>query len=214
MAYDPERHHRRSIRLAHYDYRQNGAYYVTICAHDRECLFGEITDGMMRPNAFGEIVLDCWAAIPDHFPHVDVDAFVVMPNHVHGIMVIGDYDTGVAKNSTGMKKDSRGMANDSTGMACHAPTPLAHAPAESGPQRRFAQPVAGSLATILGAFKSTASRRINTLRETPGFTVWHRNYYERIIRNEEMLDKARHYIANNPARWTEDVNHPTNGTKM
>ncbi|MBK9124089.1 MAG: hypothetical protein IPM16_13370 [Chloroflexi bacterium] len=82
--------HRRSIRLQGYDYTQSGAYFVTICTRDRTCLFGEIADGTMTLNPVGEVVQACWDAIPTHFPTVELDAFVVMPNHVHGILVITD----------------------------------------------------------------------------------------------------------------------------
>jgi putative transposase len=81
-------HHRRSIRLKGYDYTRAGAYFVTICTKDRACLFGDVSDGVMRLNQMGHIVWQCWLAIPDHFPHVLLDEFVVMPNHVHGIIVI------------------------------------------------------------------------------------------------------------------------------
>ena len=88
MRYDPEKHHRRSIRLKGYDYTRAGAYFVTICTKDGACLFGDVADGVMRLNQMGHIVRQCWLAIPDHFPHVLLDEFVVMPNHVHGILVI------------------------------------------------------------------------------------------------------------------------------
>ena len=88
--YDPKRHHRRSIRLKGYDYTQPGAYFVTTCTHNREPLFGRVVDGEMVLNALGEIVWACWREIPIHFPHVELDAFVVMPNHVHGIIWIVD----------------------------------------------------------------------------------------------------------------------------
>ena len=88
MKYDPAVHHRRSIRLRDYDYAQAGAYFVTICAQDRRCLFGEIVDGEMRLNAMGRIVAEQWDAIPRRFTNVALDAFVVMPNHIHGIFLI------------------------------------------------------------------------------------------------------------------------------
>ncbi|OGQ81235.1 MAG: transposase [Deltaproteobacteria bacterium RIFCSPLOWO2_12_FULL_60_19] len=89
MKYDPEKHHRRSIRIRGYDYLQGGMYFVTICTRDRESLFGEVVDGGMRLNPCGEIARICWAEIPEHFPHAVLDLFVVMPNHIHGIVVVG-----------------------------------------------------------------------------------------------------------------------------
>lgn len=79
---------RRPLRLRGYDYTRPGAYFVTICTHRRVCLFGRIVDGAIHPNAFGAIVDACWRTLPEHYPHVGLDAFVVMPNHVHGILVL------------------------------------------------------------------------------------------------------------------------------
>ena len=90
MTFDPEKHHRRSIRLKGYDYAQAGAYFVTICTQHRACLFGEVVNGQMQLNDAGRFVEQCWLDIPHHFPHVELEAFVVMPNHVHGIIVITD----------------------------------------------------------------------------------------------------------------------------
>ena len=84
------RRNRRSIRLKSYDYSQAGAYFITICAHDRACVFGDIVDNQMRLSDAGRMATECWEEIPRHFPGVALDAFVVMPNHVHGIWVIAD----------------------------------------------------------------------------------------------------------------------------
>ena len=90
MPRNPDKHHRHSIRLKDYDYSQAGAYFVTICTRDREGLFGEIAEGLMRLSPFGEIVGACWHDLPHHYPHVALDAFVIMPNHIHGIIVLAD----------------------------------------------------------------------------------------------------------------------------
>ena len=90
MTYDPEKHHRRSIRLKGYDYTQPGAYFITICTHSRACLFGEIIDGEMHLNEAGQIVVQTWQDLSNHVSNVQLDAFVVMPNHVHGIIIITD----------------------------------------------------------------------------------------------------------------------------
>ncbi len=86
MNYDPDRHHRRSIRLRTYDYCRAGVYFVTICAHDRECLFGEIADGEMRLNDAGRMIQSVWDESPPHYAGIDTDAFIAMPNHIHGII--------------------------------------------------------------------------------------------------------------------------------
>jgi REP element-mobilizing transposase RayT len=90
MPYDPSRHHRRSIRLKGYDYSQAGAYFITLCTQDRACLFGKVVNGEMRLNDAGRMVLAEWNRLTERFPHLVLDAFVVMPNHVHGILVITD----------------------------------------------------------------------------------------------------------------------------
>jgi REP element-mobilizing transposase RayT len=182
MPFDPQRHHRRSIRLKGYDYSQAGAYFVTICAQNRECLFGEIVDGEMRLNGQGEIVIACWDNLPCHFPHIELDAFVVMPNHVHGIIVIA-YDTGGGRG--------KAFANPSK---CCVPT-------------KRGSP-GGSLCAVVQNFKSISTRKINQQRDARGAPVWQRNYYEHIIRDERELDRIREYIAANPAKWDEDTENP------
>ena len=88
MKFNPKIHNRRSIRLQGYDYSQAGAYFVTICTHNRKCLFGDIADGEMWLNDAGRMVQAVWDEIPAHYPGIDIDAFVIMPNHIHGIIVI------------------------------------------------------------------------------------------------------------------------------
>ena len=90
MAYNPNTHHRRSIRLKDYDYRQPGAYFITICTHNKVCLFGDVVHGIMHVNTFGRIVADEWQHTATVRSNVTLDAFVVMPNHVHGIIRIVD----------------------------------------------------------------------------------------------------------------------------
>ena len=90
MPFDRFRHHRRSTRLPGYDYAQPGAYFVTVCAMGRECLFGAVRDGQVVCSEFGEVVESCWHRIPEHFPCVETDAFVVMPNHINGIILMLD----------------------------------------------------------------------------------------------------------------------------
>ena len=163
----PVKHHRRrSIRLPCFDYTQAGAYFVTICACERDRLFGDIVNGEMRLNPAGEIIRGCWMEIPGHFPDVELDALVVMPNHVHGIICIVG--------------------------ATHAP-PLHR----SGPKPH-------SIGAIVGSFKSAVAKRINAMRGATGVSIWQRNYYEHVVRNEADMDKIRAYIAGNPAGWGED----------
>lgn len=177
-----QRRHRRSIRLRGYDYSQAGAYFVTVCAHDRMCLFGEIADGKMRLNEAGRIVQQCWDQIPEHFHHVELGEFIVMPNHVHGIIVIAETPNVGARHA----------------VPLHA-VPL---------PEKFCKPVPGSIPTIVRSFKSAVTKRINELRDTPGASVWQRNYYEHVIREGESLHRIREYIANNPTQWELDRENP------
>jgi putative transposase len=187
MKYNPDKHHRRSIRLKNYDYSQSGAYIITICTHQKECLFGDFVDDNMVLNDYGHIVESEWLKTPQIRPYVELDAFVVMPNHFHGILYIIKDD---------MLKTSNGR-----GMMHHAPTTN---------KREFSKPIAHSLPTIVGGFKAAVTRQINRLRNTPGGTLWQPNYYETIIRSEYMLNTRRQYIASNPAKWDNDENHPSN----
>jgi len=86
MKYNPQIHHRRSIRLKHYDYSEPGDYFVTICTKNRKCLLGNIVDGKMVLNKLGLIVKRCWHDLPNHYPNVILDEFIIMPNHIHGII--------------------------------------------------------------------------------------------------------------------------------
>ncbi len=88
MTFNPEKHHRQSIRIRGYDYTQAYAYFVTLCTHQRRCLFGQIVDGAMYLNCSGQFIQTCWKNLPNHFPFIELDVFVVMPNHIHGIIII------------------------------------------------------------------------------------------------------------------------------
>ena len=177
--YDPEKHHRRSIRLPGWDYRSRGAYFVTIATQGRECLFGEVVDGEMVLSDFGNVVVEEWERTAQLRPYVRLDAFVVMPNHVHGIIWIVDDDTAMVVGAQ---------------RRCAPTTPPNVLPR--------------SLGAIVRAFKSAVTKRINLMRETPGAPVWQRNYYERIVRNEQELNATRQYILDNPINWQGDTENP------
>jgi len=177
MNHDDNRHRGNSIRLKGYDYRAAGYYFVTICTYKWQCIFGDIIEGEMRLNEFGKIVHRCWNEIPIHFEHTELDYFVIMPNHFHGIIII-----------------------NRSGTACRATTE----------ERQFGKSIAGALSTIIGSFKSAVTRSTNILRKTPGTTVWQRNFYDRIIRNDKELFNIRQYIINNPLKWELEREKPRN----
>ena len=187
-------HHRRSIRLKGYDYSQAGAYFVTICAHGRECLFGEIENGFMRLNEYGDIVASEWLRSAEVRSEIECGEFVVMPNHFHGaVYIVGAYGNtphGIRPNHIDAMDGERAHYHDRA--YCH--TPL------RSPSRNVGAMVRG--------FKSAVSRCINEVRNTPGASVWQRNYYEHIIRDDADYNHIAEYIANNPQRWTEDSLHP------
>jgi len=155
-----ERFHRRLIRLRGYDHTRAGAYYVTVCTQERAHIFGDVADGMMLPNAMGTVVQQCWDAIPEHMPMVVCDAFVVMPNHVHGIIVITDV-AAAGSAGTGNSRPVRipGTANDPVD-----PPP----PDRAGNfrPRQIAIMVKNSLGHIMQTFKA-APRSANRGRGRP-----------------------------------------------
>lgn len=171
---------RRSIRLKGYDYAQAGAYFVTICAHQRAHLFGEIMDGVMQLNRWGEIARMEWFKTAELRPHVELHEgeFVVMPNHIHGIIWLVE-NVGTRRRRV----------------------PTAEA---------FGKPVAGSIPTIIRAYKSAVTYAINKLENSRGAAVWQRNYYERVIRNERELDVIARYIDYNPDAWQFDRDNSEN----
>jgi putative transposase len=196
--YDLDKRHRQSIRLRGWDYRRIGAYFVTIVAYGRETLFGQVMDGEMVLSAYGRVAATMWQRLPSHFPCVRLDKFVVMPNHVHGIIWLVDNGDGRGEASqTGTwqgKEPSHGERKRYGVVTGGMPHPY--------------KLESGSLGAIVGNFKSVTARRTNRMRRTPGAPVWQRNYHERIVRNERELNAIRQYILDNPANWEEDGENP------
>jgi putative transposase len=175
------RHERRSIRLQGYDYAGVGAYFVTICTHARVCLLGEIAGGAIMTNAAGRAVEAIWNELPQRFTDIELDAMVIMPNHIHFIVHI---------------KAPVGAIHESPLHEC--------SPHTTQSRRNMLLP------KIIGYFKMNSAKRINEQRQTPGVPVWQRNYYERVIRNNDELTRAREYIVNNPLKWDLDRENPVN----
>ncbi len=198
--YNPDKHHRRSIRLRGYDYTQSGAYFVTIVTQDRELLFGDVVDGEMVLSAYGRVAVTMWQCIPRHFSQVELDEWVVMPNHIHGIIVIVDVTRATGDAFPAKRSGELGAAHGEIAIASLVPDGECIAPTGGPPS--------GSLGAVVGNFKSVVTRRVNRMRKTSGVRVWQRNYYERIIRNERELNTIRRYIHDNPAHWCNDTENP------
>ncbi len=178
MNYDPTKHHRQSIRLKDYDYSLPGVYFVTVVAHEHTCMFGEIKNGEMCLNQFGQIVRHAWFDLPCHYMRVELGTFCIMPNHIHGIIILNENSVVVG---AGLRP---------------APTNITH------PHGRY------PLSEIVRAFKSFSSRRINAARKLSSVPVWQRNYYEHIIRSDDEYKRIQFYIETNPGNWISDDDNP------
>ena len=149
---------RRSLRLKEYDYSRGGAYFITICTYNRECVLGNVADEEMILNQSGNIVLACWNSLLERYDNIELDKFVVMPNHVHGIIKIIDH----------------------VGAIHELPLQTANTNQKTKRRRML-------IPKVVGYFKMNSSKQINTIRNSTGIPVWQRNYYEHIIRNEDKL---------------------------
>ena len=211
---------RRSVRIIAYNYGQAGAYFVTVCAADRACLFGAVVNDRVELTRWGQVVAEEWERTVVLRPRIRVDAFVLMPNHIHGILVIVDDGTGSGGQSSatgehgGVTTSVAGRGTPPEGgtrALQRAPAPLSTTgvPAGRGPtQEAFGRPTSDSIPTIVRLFKAATTARINGQRGTPGAPVWQRGYYEHVIRSEDEWNRARKYIADNPLRWALDRENP------
>ncbi len=175
MKYDSEIHHRRSTRLRNYDYSQPGAYLITLCAHNRKWLFGKLVDGVVRLNKYGEIAEGELSKSSRIRSEVELDEFIIMPDHIHAIVMIN--------------------IDSNTNLHIRAKGP---SPQQDNEILRMKSK---SLSSFISGYKSTVTKQINQLRAAPGSPVWQRNYYERIVRKGNCLNDIRQYIINNPLRW-------------
>jgi putative transposase len=195
---------RQSIRLRGYDYAAMGAYFVTAVTQGRRCLFGAVRDGEVELSRFGQLVQQTWEGSPRHYPHVELDAFIVMPNHIHGVIfLLGD------ANPVGAGFKPALVLGGQTGPAS---TEAVHSTAKAGlkpaPTDAAATPKRHALPEIIRAFKTFSARAINQQLGSAGQPVWQRNYYEHVIRNDRSLEALRNYIESNPLKWAEDPENP------
>ncbi|MDR1937631.1 MAG: hypothetical protein LBQ73_03910 [Tannerellaceae bacterium] len=173
--FNPNLHHRRSIRLKGYDYSQAGMYFITICCQDRSCRFGAIENGEMILNDMGKLIEEEWQYLKIKYPHIELHEYVIMPNHFHAIVEI--VGAGSARPKMETEKETKPPIPSEAGRANPAPT----------------------IGNIIGFFKYQTTKKINL-----PVKLWQRNYYEHIIRNEQSYQNISNYIINNPAKWTED----------
>jgi len=168
----------KSWRLPYHDYSSAGIYYVTICAENNRCIFGQIENGCVQRTRLGEVVRECWEAIPAHYPNAKLHAFVVMPNHFHGLIEL-------AKSVQIKTEILRREFN------------LSSVPS-------------GSLSAIVRSFKAVVTRRAHKEIRLHG-EIWHRNYFERVVRDGQEFSNATRYIAENPMQWEWDERNPLAG---
>ncbi|MBN8579900.1 MAG: transposase [Anaerolineae bacterium] len=196
VKFDPQKHHRRSIRLKGYDYSQEGAYYVTIVTWQRVFLFGEVVKKEMRLNKVGKIVEWEWLELPKRLSYVELGEYVVMPNHFHGILFIHE--------TVGATRQGQAMSlSGIEPLQTVAPEGIDGSPLPRGPKP-------ASLGAIIAQFKSRVTKRIWKFPEFKETPIWQRNYYEHIIRNETDLQNKTDYIEANPSLWDEDDENPVN----
>ena len=189
---------RRSIRLRDHDYSTPGAYFITACTQNRLLLFGRVVNGKTAANRYGVAVENCWTKLPDHYDNVALDAFILMPNHVHGVIIIEDEPTGVGFVSPANLAVTTDANATDVGAGLKPALP---AEVVSRPQ---------GLPEIVRAFKTFSARKINEIRASPGTPVWQRGFYDHVIRGEGELDRVRTYIMDNPRKWSEDGDNPAN----
>ena len=179
---------RKSNRLQNYDYSQAGYYFVTICTQNRVNYLGEIERAQMELSHIGQIVTNCWRAIPEHFHDTALDEFVAMPNHIHGIIVIKSNDL--------LRNDDDNVGNDDDNV---------------GNNDRCSLRVRNMqlLPKIISQYKSSVTRIVRKQSIEHPFR-WQKSFYDHIIRDEKSLNTIRTYIQNNPLNWELDEDNPQN----
>ena len=177
--------HRHSLRLKDYDYSQAGAYFITLCTFQRRNLFGEIQHEMMLLNNLGCIASAQLLELPNHFSFLELGEWIVMPNHIHAILILNDKGEASRKDNTNLPKPH---GSDASPLRPNGTAP-------------------GSIGAVIQNYKSLTSRRITDQWEKLKGSIWQRNYYEHIIRNERELQAITDYIQTNPQNWEKDTEY-------
>ena len=191
MSYNPNTHHRRSIRLKGYDYSQAGLYFVTICCQDRICRFGKIENGEMILNNCGKIAYDEWEKLPERYPNMFLDIFQIMPNHIHGVIALGEMRDAAVGATLAVALNNNAVALNDDGATANRATAR----------------VAPTVGNIIGAYKSLITNKCLEICKFQGEymgKLLQRDYWEHIIRNEQSYQRIANYIVNNPENWEND----------
>ncbi|MEK7431765.1 MAG: transposase [Cyanobacteriota bacterium] len=193
MKYNPEKHHRKSMRLKGYDYSSNGGYFVTLVSKNRQDFFGKIINGEMNLSEIGQIAYDNWKNISEHFKNVEIDEFVIMPNHLHGIIVINSDNAGTF-HETSLQHETPLQNNENNII--------------SGKNEFFSNlsPSKNTLSVIIRLYKQSVTMWCK--KNNHEYFQWQRNYHEWIIKNENHLERFRNYIYQNPLKWEIDSENP------
>ena len=198
MAYNPKIHHRRSIRLKGYDYSQAGAYFITICCEHRICRFGKIENNEMILNELGNIAYNEWAKLAERFANFELDVFQIMPNHMHGIIVLKNM---VGAGFTPAQNDGMVLGQSQVLGQPQGIAPQGIAPTGIAPT------TVSTVGDIVGAYKSLVFNgclEIYKSKNERMGKLWQRDYYEHIIRNDQSYQTISAYIINNPSKWGDD----------
>ena len=185
MGYSIQKRYRiKSTRLQNWDYRWNASYFITICTGGRECYFGDIKDKKVKLSEIGILADKFWSEIPDHFHFVKLDAYVIMPNHVHGIIIID-------------------KSHDVEPLHATAPLPGNFNNDGKNKNEKMANisPKQGSLATIIRSYKSIVTKNAKYINSD---FYWQSRYHDHIIRDQKSLENIRTYIKENPKKWGKD----------
>lgn len=223
MPYNPNKHHRRTIRLKGYDYSKSGLYFITICCQDRICRFGDIIVGaglapaQMVLNEFGQIAYNEWIKLTERFTNFELDVFQIMPNHMHGIIVLND---AVGAGFTPAQNETFTPAQNGDNTEYNIPAQNGSVDQNQngsdiiqGAGASPAPTAVASVSDIVGAYKSLVANgcldiwKLKWAEVNPAPTlgkIWQRDYYEHIIRNEQSYETISNYIIDNPAKWNED----------
>ena len=186
---------RKRLRLSGWDYSSEGVYFITICCEGRHSFFGKIEDNKMVLSEIGLIASKYWVELPNHFPHVKLDEFIVMPNHIHGLLIL-DYSLLRPRHGVALHPPSHHNVGSCHGMTLHS---------KQGSNQninQFSKPIKNSVSVIINQYKSSVKRWCN--QNGSDRFRWQSRFYDQVLHNENSVDIIREYIHNNPKKWSGD----------